>query len=459
VYCRRVAWKEEKYTMPTVSIGAPRQYTDRGWPAVGATIEIDGHRLDVYYRASQGPLAASAAPFALNALPPAMKLGQPLHIETPLPAAALPLLARAQGFVRQGHPYLHNITIEATTLPSPSPADPAEPDRRGVGIFFSGGVDSFYSLLQHRAEITHVVFVHGFDTLLANPAVRARNVRAMRQAASELGKPMIEIETNSRTQLDAYEHWSHHIALSLEMAIAQVLGLQLKKIYIAENFDSFARWTPAEVAQGFTTGGANVFLDGTECLRVDKTAYIATSDVAMRWLRVCWQSQEQTLNCGHCEKCVRTMVALHLAGALDRYHTFNRGIDLERIHSMRFAQFGHFWPELLLELERRGNEPELAEAIRSSIGWATVSPNSWGLIVNGLEKRGDHVDLLRITRERMAYAHTLGLAREQADRLTKAVQRVLDLEDEIRILKSSQSWKFTAPLRSLGLRLRKRVRR
>ena len=441
--------------MTAVSVGAPRQFIDRGWPAVGATIDIDGHSLDVYYRASQGPLPISAAPFALNALAPAMKIGQPLHIETPLPAAALAMLSRAQAFMRVGHTYLSEIRIDAVELPSATPPDAAQQDRRGVGLYFSGGVDSFYSLLKHRKEITHVVFVHGFDTLLANPSVRERNVRAMRQAAAEFGKPLIEIETNVRTQLDAHERWSHHTALSLQMALAQVLGLQLKKIYLAENYDYIARWTPDEVANGFITGGADVFLDGTDCLRLDKTAYIATSDTAMRWLRVCWQNQDRALNCGHCEKCIRTMIALHLAGALSRCRTFDQPLDLQRIRYLRFGQFGNFWPELLLELERRGDQPELAEAVRDSIGWATIPPNTWNLTLTGLETRGGQPDLLRVTRERMAQAEATGLTREQADRLCKAVSRSLDLETELKIIKSSQSWKLTAPLRSAGLRLRR----
>ena len=36
----------------------------------------------------------------------------------------------------------------------------------GVACFFSGGLDSFHTHLKHREEVTHIIFVYGFDIAL-----------------------------------------------------------------------------------------------------------------------------------------------------------------------------------------------------------------------------------------------------------------------------------------------------
>src|SRR5208337_3295326 len=41
-------------------------------------------------------------------------------------------------------------------------SDVAVPEK-GVSLFFSGGVDSFFSLIKHRDEIDNLVLIHGFD--------------------------------------------------------------------------------------------------------------------------------------------------------------------------------------------------------------------------------------------------------------------------------------------------------
>ncbi len=50
----------------------------------------------------------------------------------------------------------------------------------GIACFFSGGVDSFYTLLKHREEITHIIFVHGFDIALEDHSLRAQASRMAR---------------------------------------------------------------------------------------------------------------------------------------------------------------------------------------------------------------------------------------------------------------------------------------
>ncbi len=437
--------------MSVVTVGAPRQYVDRGWLAVSAPITIQGRRLDVYYRFSQGPLSPAAGSFALNAVAPAMKLGLPLHIETPVSTQFLRLLARTQAFMPNAHPYLHEVAVEAAALPSTGAPAALQKDQRGVALFFSGGVDSFYSLLTRRAEITHLIFVHGFDTMLTSPAIGARNVQAMRQAAAELNKPMIEVETNFRRLLDTYEPWSHHTATAAQVAIALLLAPQFRRVYIAENYDYFGERSMSDALHGFGTDGVEVVLDGTYCLRSNKTAYIAESETALRWLRVCWQNKELAYNCGRCEKCLRTMIALHLAGALSRCRTFDRPIDVERVRYLDLDEGAYFWPELLHELERSDDQPDLTEAVRESLRWATIPDTMWPRILAALESRCNQPALTQVVGHLLRqYQQDSAEQRQQMQRLRKAIARVSELERELTIIKQSRSWMLTAPLRAAG---------
>ena len=43
--------------------------------------------------------------------------------------------------------------------------------------FFSGGVDSMFTLLKRREEISHVVFIHGFDFIVDSGTFRTALAR------------------------------------------------------------------------------------------------------------------------------------------------------------------------------------------------------------------------------------------------------------------------------------------
>ena len=62
--------------------------------------------------------------------------------------------------------------------------------------------------------------------------------------------------------------------------------------------------------------------DGAEVTRRDKIRFIAATPLALEVLRVCWESEGDTYNCGRCAKCLTAMVELELIGALVRARRF-----------------------------------------------------------------------------------------------------------------------------------------
>ena len=114
--------------------------------------------------------------------------------------------------------------------------------------------------------------------------------------------------------------------------------------------------------------------DGLSLSRLDKTRLIADWDVALQNIRVCgpnWPGE----NCGRCEKCVRTMLALLALGVIDKtkaFHHNDLSVDLvKKVHIPRPSTMGGYgkeiyYLELMPLLEKNGYE-DFANAINHVI--------------------------------------------------------------------------------------------
>lgn len=154
---------------------------------------------------------------------------------------------------------------------------------------------------------------------------------------------------------------------------------------------------------------------GSHLTRTQKIELVAEHQDALDVLRVCWRHVDR-YNCGECEKCLRTMVALEIVGALNRCPTFAVPLDLDAVAGLRFTDpdLPIWWRENL-ELGRRREAPAaLLSAIETCLSNAAVQ--------QALD--GD------------------SLAREQ-------LQGVIE----------SRSWRLTAPFRRLGGWARRRRER
>src|ERR1700728_4015412 len=70
--------------------------------------------------------------------------------------------------------------------------EPRQASTGGTGLFFTGGVDSFFSLLRHREEITHLIFVRGFDIKRDDQEVDRSVLPAIRAVAAQMNKTLVE---------------------------------------------------------------------------------------------------------------------------------------------------------------------------------------------------------------------------------------------------------------------------
>ncbi len=124
---------------------------------VEVSAAIDGFRL--WFRAPRGIAVSRAAdPFVAAALLPAMLSGEPFEIVPPLTVSPRLLegLTELQEIHHRWNPVFQVVPVRAN-------AAEGRPVNEGSIVFFSGGVDSTCTFLKRRDELTHLVFIQGFD--------------------------------------------------------------------------------------------------------------------------------------------------------------------------------------------------------------------------------------------------------------------------------------------------------
>ncbi|GAA4487843.1 hypothetical protein GCM10023094_46820 [Rhodococcus olei] len=250
----------------------------------------------------------------------AMSKGSPLHIAGAVDPVALAGAGKAQDLLASWWPdTIHKVDVVSDVAPVPGP------DGRGVGCFFSGGLDSFYSAIKNQDEITHLIHVYGFDIFLNAEAYYAKVIEGLREAAAEMGKALIEIRTNIRFLHEKrWGGWDmgHGVAMA---HMAHLLSGHLYKVLVpaSDHVSSLQPYpTHPELDPLWSSSAVEIVYDGLEATRVDKARLVKDSAAAMKHMRVCFWNREDRQNCGRCEKCVRTMVNMRIAGAGDRCVAF-----------------------------------------------------------------------------------------------------------------------------------------
>jgi hypothetical protein len=299
------------------------------------------------------------------ALPIAMATASSLQA----PAGVSPRLLAASGGIQDmlaaWDPALAPVEVRGGDDDGVTAAAGAEP--RGTAAFFTGGVDSFYTVLKRREEIDALVYVHGFDLPLEDGRKRELVSASIRGVAGELGLPLIEVETDLRSIADDVCGWELIYTSAALASVGHLLASRFERFLIPATH-SYRDLHPI---------GTHPLLDplySSERLRfehvdsvrrVDKLAYLVDSELAMSALRVCFQPDVNALNCGSCPKCVRTKVGLRVIGAPGRCATLPGGFSLWEMSNgkVRSRQTLTYVRENLEAVEERGTDPELAFAL------------------------------------------------------------------------------------------------
>lgn len=350
------------------------------------TISSDGHRLDTIIHSKGSSfhlffytkgICLWNSPEALVAatLLPAMKTkAGSIQLHDQLSPLFLQNLEKIQDIYKSWKPGYQKVQIEAT---QPSLHTAVSGER--VGHFYSAGVDSSYSLLKHEDQITDLIFIQGFDIPYDSQNLIDRRAEKIYRVADHLGKGVVEIQTNLRKFLDANVFWglSHGAALA---CIGHLLSSEFKQIYIAPGYSQRALrpWGSHPHLDPLWSNERLEFIHNEENLvRPQRVAQIAHNQTILDNLHVCLHNLPSGLNCGKCEKCVRTMISLRALGVLDRCKTFVHPLTNWSIYSTyMFRSDIRYFVEFNLELaEQVGSDQELIKILRQ----ISVSPRLPGI--------------------------------------------------------------------------------
>ena len=234
----------------------------------------------------------------------------------------------------------HNrlVTIEASKGFGP-PRPPSY--NRNTASFLSGGVDALATLrcnrldfpLDHPGSIKACFFVHGTDVggYETRPDNRANSdfaIASLTEFAEHAGVTLIPVFTNVR-HLDESDYLFafkfHGAALA---AIAQSFSSRISTALIASS-DKLADLVPwgshPLLDPNYSSANLSLLHDGLRLSRPEKVGLIAEWDAALQVLRSCLDPfrPANALNCGKCEKCIRTMTELLVYGKLGQCPTYN----------------------------------------------------------------------------------------------------------------------------------------
>ncbi len=306
----------------------------------------------------------------ITALLPAMRAGSPLRIDQPVSAGLLATSRRIQDVFCTWDRFLRPTDRWYSPVPVDAPARTNPTGRAdATACLFTGGVDSFHTAVTERDRIDALVYVHGFDVALDDVGLRAVVGANLRAAAHGLGLPLVEVGTDLQAFGDRHAvGWNDYHGAALA-AVGTALARRFGRLLV-----------PATHTYAHLEGlGSHPLLDpwwsgerlavehvGADATRVDKLRVLTASEPARRHLRVCWENRDGRYNCGMCEKCVRTGVAVRLAGAEGLFPTVPSP-SLRRIASALPTGRGSAWHELWNEAVAAGVTPRLRWAIEAAL--------------------------------------------------------------------------------------------
>ncbi len=300
-------------------------------------------------------------------------------------------------------------------------------DRRleSAGLFLTGGVDSLHMLQanrsafppEHPAFFREAIYVSRLSFVEEIPSARSldlarRQAVAVESICARNNLRFRRLESNFRL-LD-HENWmvAPQDQGALLAACGHVLSSELGTVSLAASLDItfLPHWgTHPLLDTNYSSSGLEFRHEGIGRGRFDKLGEIADWDTAHRDLLVCFEGPMPAgqLNCGRCEKCVRTMTGLLVLGALGRFDVFgSTQVTVSMIENMGYGYHSEFFEWLwrpMVEPLRRIARSDLARAAEAQLASARkhrawIEERDWRGRIRRFDRKHLRGALLKATR-------------------------------------------------------------
>jgi hypothetical protein len=324
----------------------------------------------LWFECDDFELLTSPEPFLTAFFVPALHQGLQLAIDANIDPEWIGRTKRLLPIYAQwwGYPQTHPVSVTSNAVPARGKNIRSARSHNRTAQCFTGGIDSFFSLLRGPHDPQYILYVQGFDVPLSDhDRAQALETSLSAVAAATNTTPII-VRTNLRQHpiFDAVS-WerTHGAALAaVGMLLAEHIGgIVIPSSYAYEDhtpwgshWDTDPLWSPPDQLQ--------IIHDDASVTRRDKIVQLAAEPLVQRHLRVCWRNLTPTGNCSRCEKCLRTMATLEASGHLDAYH---RVFDVETPLSKRLDDTSYLPHHLTFIWEDLATR-EVSPATRKAIG-------------------------------------------------------------------------------------------
>lgn len=218
---------------------------------------------------------------------------------------------------------------------------------KGYSIsLLSCGIDSLATLRTNTITLPYdhpnrirralaVMFDESQKTLLGKLNASHGRLQSATEVCNDVDVQLIPVNTNLWWLVNNGYFYDKKWHGSLLCAIAYFFNRSSQIGYIAASYDSgllMKPWGSSPLLDPFfSSAHFRIEHNGTGLKRIEKTAIIAEWPVGLQNIRVCQKDGAgETSNCGVCEKCIRTMIALESLGKLQECNSFpNQEVSVE----------------------------------------------------------------------------------------------------------------------------------
>jgi hypothetical protein len=291
-----------------------------------------------------------------------MRQGWRLRVDGPVSEALIPVVDKIQWMMLRRDVSLCYVPVEAEhRIPEP------EAGARTV-LAFSGGVDSFFTLLQAGHLVDDLLLVHGADIGMDQQEAYDRVEVRLNEVAGALGKGFLTASTNLRQFSSRYTDWAAHQFGSTLVGVGRLFVPEARRLVLSgEQGVDVPHASSEELDPLWSTPGFEVREFGSRITRLQKLGVIGLDPAVQKHLRVCWE-HVAAYNCGRCSKCLRNMAALDVWGYLSLFSSFPQGPYLKSLRRLRLSgglpHLREGAEEMLEMAESRRCRTELTAALR-----------------------------------------------------------------------------------------------